>query len=581
MAAEDEFKDEVEHYNCVEPASSETVENAKVAEPQQSEDTVDVVELSLDDDEANLKAENAIEKLHARLTKLNSGIDRSLSAGIKASLNMESAYSAFRDSLSSMSLDRSLYGGLTASVLAGIDMSAYRSSLGSVSIELDRSLRGLTTSAPAGIDMSAYRSSLGSVSIELDRSLRGLTTSALAGIDMSAYRSSLGSVSIEFDRPLRGLTAPALAGIDMSAYRSSLGTVSIEFDRSLRGLTASVLAGIDMSAYRSSLGSVSIELDRSLRGLTTPALAYINMSAYRSRLGSVSIELDRSLRGLTASALPGIDMSAYRSSLGSISIELDRSLRGLTGSTLAGIGMSSPYHGLRDSLSSIRVDRPLYGAIASSAPANIDLRNFYGSAPWSIGTPDITELPPVRYRGREAAQTGGKRIERIHEYVEREDLSILITFPAANEREVLISVVQMSAAYRLLHCFEVRLREVVSTLMESRFGAEWIRTRVPPNLVADWEDKKAKAEKKGFPSARLLDYADFSDYRGIIVQRSNWREIFQPIFGNHKDTEVSFERLEPLRIETMHNRPLSRADAAVLATEVYRLLQKLDRSARN
>jgi hypothetical protein len=367
----------------------------------------------------------------------------------------------------------------------------------------------------------------------------------------------------------------------MSAYRSSLDSVSIELDRSVRGLTASALAGIDTSAYRSSLGSVSIEIDRSFRGLTASALASIDMSAYRSSLGSVSIELERSIRGLTASALAGIDMSAYRSSLGSVSIEIDRSLRAVTASTLAGISLSSPYHGLRDSLSSIRVDQSLYGAIASSALANIDLRNFYGSAPLSISTPDITELPPIRYRAREAARTGGKRIERIHEYVEREDLSILITFPAANEREFLISVVQMSAAYRLLHCFEVRLREVVSALMESRFGPDWMRTRVPPNLVADWEDKKAKAEKKGFPSARLLDYADFSDYRGIIVQRSNWREVFQPIFGNHKDTEVSFERLEPLRIETMHNRPLSRADAAVLATEVYRLLQKLDRSTLN
>jgi len=580
MAAEHEFKDEVEHYHSAEPAFNETVENVKAVEPQQSDDTVDVVELSLDDEEANLKAESAIERLHARLTKLNSGIDRSLSASIKASLNMERTYSAFRDSLSSISLDRSLYGGIDASARASMHMSnAYRSSLGSVSIELDRSVRGLTASALAGIDVSAYRS-LGSVSIELDRSLRGLTASALAGIDTSAYRS-LGSVSIELDRSVRGLTASALAGIDMSAYRSSLDSVSIELDRSVRGLTASALAGIDTSAYRSSLGSVSIEIDRSFRGLTASALASIDMSAYRSSLGSVSIELERSIRGLTASALAGIDMSAYRSSLGSVSIEIDRSLRAVTASTLAGISLSSPYHGLRDSLSSIRVDQSLYGAIASSALANIDLRNFYGSAPLSISTPDITELPPIRYRAREAARTGGKRIERIHEYVEREDLSILITFPAANEREFLISVVQMSAAYRLLHCFEVRLREVVSALMESRFGPDWMRTRVPPNLVADWEDKKAKAEKKGFPSARLLDYADFSDYRGIIVQRSNWREVFQPIFGNHKDTEVSFERLEPLRIETMHNRPLSRADAAVLATEVYRLLQKLDRSTLN
>jgi hypothetical protein len=157
----------------------------------------------------------------------------------------------------------------------------------------------------------------------------------------------------------------------------------------------------------------------------------------------------------------------------------------------------------------------------------------------------------------------------------------LITFPAENDREVLISVVEMSAAYRLLHCFEVRLREVVTGLMEARFGADWFRTRVSPNIVALWEEKKATAERKGFCTSRLIDYADFSEYLGIIVRRSNWRDVFQPIFGNQKDTEVSFERLQPLRIETMHNRPLSRADAAVLATEVHRLLRKLARWSPN
>jgi hypothetical protein len=243
--------------------------------------------------------------------------------------------------------------------------------------------------------------------------------------------------------------------------------------------------------------------------------------------------------------LAGMGTSAYRSSLASV-MSMDSSVRGITASVLAGV----------------------------------DLKNFYGSVP-SISTPDINGCPPVPYRAREDVRSDEEGIGRIHEYVKREDVSILITFPAANEREVLISVVHMSAAYRLLHCFEVRLREVVATLMESKFGPTWIRTRVPPNVVAAWEEKKGKAEQKGFPSSRLIDYADFSDYRGIIVQRSNWRDVFQPVFDNHKDTEVSFERLEPLRIETMHNRPLTKADAALLATEVHRLLRKLERSGLN
>jgi hypothetical protein len=217
--------------------------------------------------------------------------------------------------------------------------------------------------------------------------------------------------------------------------------------------------------------------------------------------------------------------------------------------------------------------------LAASVLAGIDLRNFYGSVP-SVSRPDINERPPVYYREK-AVQSDEKRIERIREYVEREDISILITFPVANERAVLLSLVQMTAAYRLLHCFEVRLREVISGLMASKFGSDWMRTRVSSKIVALWEEKRSIAERKGFAVSNLLDYADFSDYLGIIVQRSNWREVFQSIFGNQKDTEVSFERLQPLRIETMHNRPLTRADAAVLATEVHRLLRKLEGSGLN
>jgi hypothetical protein len=278
-----------------------------------------------------------------------------------------------------------------------------------------------------------------------------------------------------------------------------------------------------------------------------------------------------SVRGLSTSVLAGIDMSAYRGSLASV-MGMD-SVRGLSASVLAGIDVSSYRSSLATVMDSVR-------GLSTSVLAGIDLRNVCGSVP-SINGPDIDERPPVHYSAREAARSDEKSIERIHEYVQSEDLAILITFPTANERVVLLSLSQMTAAYRLLHCFEVRLREVISGLMASRFGPDWMRTRVSSKIVALWEEKRTVAERKGFAISDLLDYADFSDYLGIIVQRSNWREVFQPIFGNQKDTEVSFERLQPLRIETMHSRRLSCADAVVLATEVHRLLLKLDRSRLN
>ena len=413
----------------------------------------------------------------------------------------------------------------------------------------------------------------------------------------SAYehlRDSLSSISIDMDRSLYGgVTAAALADIDVSgpynALRDTLSSISIDMDRLLYGgVTAAALANIDVSgpynAFRDSLSSSSIDMDRSLYGVTA-GLANIDTSGpyytLRDSLGNISINVDRALyRGTTAAALANINVSgpynALCDSLSSISIDMGRSLHGVT-AALANIDMSAPYNALRDSLNSINLDRLLYGGITAAALANVDASKLYGSLPATIARSPLHKATPARQRSRQAGRRASdNRVERVHEYVERKDLSILITLPA-NEHEVLISVAKMSAAYRLLHCFEVRLREVISSLMESKFGADWMRTRVSPNIVALWEEKKAKAEQKGFIAWRLLDYADFADYLGIIVQRNNWRDAFQPIFGNQKDTEVSFERLQPLRIEAMHNRRLTRTDAAVLATEVHRLLRKFDR----
>jgi hypothetical protein len=271
-------------------------------------------------------------------------------------------------------------------------------------------------------------------------------------------------------------------------------------------------------------------LSDSLRETVSSVSVHLDPSIYRSSLSSMALAgLSDSLRGTLGSASVHLDPSIYRSSLSSMALA----------------GLSDP---LRGTLGSISLGPWLYERPpVQELPSGI----------CESTTPNVTEEPPPG------------------------DLSILIRFPAANEREILVSVVRMTAAYRLLHCFEVRLRETITVVMESKFGPNWMRKRVSPKIVALWEEKRAKAEQKGLTTQGLLNYADFTDYLGIIVQRDNWRDAFQSVFGNQKDTEVSFERLQPLRVATMHNRPLTGADGAVLATEVCRLLRKTERCRLN
>jgi hypothetical protein len=115
----------------------------------------------------------------------------------------------------------------------------------------------------------------------------------------------------------------------------------------------------------------------------------------------------------------------------------------------------------------------------------------------------------------------------------------LIRFPAANEREVFISIVRMSAAYRLLHCFEVRLCEVISHLMESKVGPDWIRSRVSPNIVALWKEKRVKAEQKGFIASDLCSNMPTSQSTlGSSCSATTGARCFSQYSETNKDTEV-------------------------------------------
>jgi hypothetical protein len=83
-----------------------------------------------------------------------------------------------------------------------------------------------------------------------------------------------------------------------------------------------------------------------------------------------------------------------RSGLASISVDMDRSLRGVTAAALA----------------------------------DFDLSTFYGSAPGLVVSPWPSKTPPRRHQGGNPVHPpADTRIERVQEYVEREDLSIFDT----------------------------------------------------------------------------------------------------------------------------------------------------------
>jgi hypothetical protein len=56
------------------------------------------------------------------------------------------------------------------------------------------------------------------------------------------------------------------------------------------------------------------------------------------------------------------------------------------------------------------------------------------------------------------------------------------------------------------------------------------------------------------------------------MRRNNWREIFSKFFSDQADVQVSFRRLEPLRLPAMHSRPVNKTDLFTIGTETSRIL---------
>jgi hypothetical protein len=130
-------------------------------------------------------------------------------------------------------------------------------------------------------------------------------------------------------------------------------------------------------------------------------------------------------------------------------------------------------------------------------------------------------------------------------------------------------------AYRVLFVLETRIRAFIDEAMRSAHGDGWIKQRVPGEIHQRWRERQREARDAGAPEQPLIAYADFMDYVQVIERRDNWSDVFEPVFRRKDDVRESFARLSPIRICTMHARPISLDDDLLLRTEVRRILKAI------
>jgi len=123
--------------------------------------------------------------------------------------------------------------------------------------------------------------------------------------------------------------------------------------------------------------------------------------------------------------------------------------------------------------------------------------------------------------------------------------------------------------------FEAHLREFINRQMLAAYGDSWIKRQVPSNIRKAWEEKEKKAQDHGDEPRRLIEYADFTDYEIIIVNKDNWTNVFKPIFRRKESVAESLRRLYPIRLSTMHARLISQDDELYLLAEVKRILKAI------
>ena len=145
--------------------------------------------------------------------------------------------------------------------------------------------------------------------------------------------------------------------------------------------------------------------------------------------------------------------------------------------------------------------------------------------------------------------------------------------PCSGDDDEEEGLARTNMAHDWLLRLETQLRAFIDDQMTRAFGADWPKCRLPNGLYEEWQEKKRKAIQAGAKEWPLIAYADFTSYERVICRRDNWREIFARFFGRPETVRESFQRLYPIRLDTMHARPITQDDKLLLYVETRRLVK--------
>jgi hypothetical protein len=166
--------------------------------------------------------------------------------------------------------------------------------------------------------------------------------------------------------------------------------------------------------------------------------------------------------------------------------------------------------------------------------------------------PDLVDFPEVAFE--EAIELAGLAL-----------LGEMAEPRAEEDSEAVRLTLQFHQAFFL---FENRLRRFIELVMSRTFGDDWMRQRLPRNMLDDWMDRRCRDNDRAAP----IDYAHLNELSAVILKGDNWQQAFLSIMGSNISVQESFQRLQtPARNAYGHSRIMGREDIVLATAEMRRI----------
>jgi len=117
-------------------------------------------------------------------------------------------------------------------------------------------------------------------------------------------------------------------------------------------------------------------------------------------------------------------------------------------------------------------------------------------------------------------------------------------------------------SYLILKNLEESLRQFIECEL-STLNEKWWKQLIPGDVRRIAEKRKKGDEKRktwNYEKQPLINYIDFNDYAKIIINKNNWKEIFQFIFHDRNKIESKLNEIEPVRNAISHSRDLDKIE---------------------